>query len=206
MHDGVAIPGTAADTFRGLRVLELSTTIAGPYRGVILADQGAEVVKIERPGRGDDARAMPPHLGPDSAVFQAVNRNKRGVVLDLKSRRGRQAFLRLADRSDVVLQNYRPGVVDALGIGPEAVLARNPEALYCSISAFGNAGSAAGFPGYDPLIQAFTGMMSMTGEPGREPVRTAASVIDLATGSPVLSGPPRPSPRPTRAFARGTGG
>jgi crotonobetainyl-CoA:carnitine CoA-transferase CaiB-like acyl-CoA transferase len=182
MNDGAAAQVRAAETFSGLRVLELTTTIAGPYCGVILADQGAEVVKVERPGRGDDAREMPPHRGTDSAVFEAVNRNKRGVVLDLKSSKGRAAFLRLADRSDVVVQNSRPGVVDELGIGPEAVLARNPGAVYCSISAFGDAGSAAGLPGYDPLIQAFTGMMSMTGEPGREPVRAAASVIDLATG------------------------
>jgi crotonobetainyl-CoA:carnitine CoA-transferase CaiB-like acyl-CoA transferase len=182
VHDGATEPGKVTETFSGLRVLELSTTIAGPYCGMILADQGADVVKVERPGRGDDARAMPPHLDTDSAVFQAVNRNKRGVVLDLKSPSGREAFLRLADRCDVVVQNYRPGVVDDLRVGPKAVLARNPGVLYCSISAFGDAGSAAGFPGYDPLIQAFTGMMSMTGEPGREPVRTAASVIDLATG------------------------
>lgn len=172
----------ADETYRGLRVLELTTTIAGPYCGMILADQGADVVKVERPGRGDDARQMPPHRDGDSAVFHAVNRNKRGVVLDLKSDHGREAFLRLADSADVVLQNYRPGVVEDLGIGFAAVHERNPGAIYCSVSAFGDTGSAAGFPGYDPLIQAFTGMMSMTGEPGREPVRAAASVVDLTTG------------------------
>ncbi len=169
-------------TFAGLRVLELTTTIAGPYGAMVLADLGADVVKVERPGGGDDARSMPPHLGADSAVFHAMNRNKRSVVLDLKDSAGREAFLRLADGADVVMQSYRPGAVDALGVGWADVHARNPAAVYCSVSAFGSSGAAAGLPGYDPLIQAFTGMMSMTGEPGGAPVRAAASLIDLSTG------------------------
>lgn len=173
---------TAVTTFSGLRVLELTTTIAGPYCAMILADLGADVIKVERPGGGDDARSMPPHRGSESVVFHAVNRNKRSVVLDLKSPDGRDAFLRLAERSDVVIQSYRPGAADALGLGWDAVHARNPAAVYCSVSAFGSSGSAAGLPGYDPLIQAFTGMMSMTGEPGGAPVRAAASLIDLSTG------------------------
>ena len=173
---------TSATTFTGLRVLELTTTIAGPYSAMILADLGADVVKVERPGGGDDARSMPPHRGSESVVFHAVNRNKRSVVLDLKSAAGREAFLRLAESADVVVQSYRPGAADALGLGWPDVHARNPAAVYCSVSAFGSSGSAAGLPGYDPLIQAFTGMMSMTGEPGGAPVRAAASLIDLSTG------------------------
>lgn len=173
---------TSATTFSGLRVLELTTTIAGPYCAMILADLGADVIKVERPGSGDDARSMPPHRGTESVVFHAVNRNKRSVVLDLKGLEGRDAFLRLVERSDVVVQSYRPGAADALGLGWDVVHARNPAAVYCSISAFGSSGSAAGLPGYDPLIQAFTGMMSMTGEPGGAPVRAAASLIDLSTG------------------------
>jgi crotonobetainyl-CoA:carnitine CoA-transferase CaiB-like acyl-CoA transferase len=171
-----------AATYRGVRVVELSTTISGPYCGMILADQGADVIKVERPGRGDDARAMPPHVSGRSAVFHAVNRNKRSVVLDLKSDAGRAAFLALTGRADVVIQNYRPGVVEQLGIGPADIRDRNPGAVYCSISAFGSGSSAAGLAGYDPLIQAFTGMMSMTGEPSGSPVRIAPSVIDLTTG------------------------
>jgi crotonobetainyl-CoA:carnitine CoA-transferase CaiB-like acyl-CoA transferase len=111
-------PPSSSDTYRGLRVVELTTTIAGPYSAMILADLGADVIKVERPGGGDDARAMPPHRGADSAVFHAVNRNKRSLVLDLKDAEGRDAFLRLADTADVVVQSYRPGAVEALGGRP----------------------------------------------------------------------------------------
>lgn len=173
---------TTAQTYAGLRVLELTTTIAGPFCAMILGDLGADVVKVERPGRGDDARSMPPHVAGESAVFHSVNRGKRSVVLDLTSAAGREAFLRLADGADVVVQGFRPGAADRLGVGFDAVHRRNPEAVYCSVSAFGASGAGAGLPGYDPLIQAFTGMMSMTGEPGRPPVRAAASLIDLSTG------------------------
>ncbi|MFC4948716.1 CaiB/BaiF CoA transferase family protein [Pseudonocardia sp. GCM10023141] len=178
---------SSATTYTGLRVVELTTTIAGPYCAMILGDLGADVIKVERPGGGDDARSMPPHrTTPDgrdeSAVFHAVNRNKRSVVLDLKTDAGREAFLRLADGADVVVQSYRPGAADALGVGFDVVRARNPRAVYCSVSAFGSSGAAAGLPGYDPLIQAFSGLMSMTGEPGGAPVRVAASLIDLTTG------------------------
>jgi crotonobetainyl-CoA:carnitine CoA-transferase CaiB-like acyl-CoA transferase len=151
------------DTYAGLRVLELTTTIAGPYCAMILGDLGADVVKVERPGAGDDARGMPPHRDGESAVFHAVNRGKRSVVLDLKRPDGREAFLRLAETADVVVQSYRPGVAESLGVGAAAVHARNPRAVYCSVSAFGDTGTAARLPGYDPLIQAFTGLMSMTG-------------------------------------------
>ncbi|MDT7704977.1 MAG: hypothetical protein QOG20_584 [Pseudonocardiales bacterium] len=175
---------SSSTTYSGLRVVELTTTIAGPYCAMILGDLGADVIKVERPGGGDDARSMPPHRvgSGESAVFHAVNRNKRSVVLDLKSDAGREAFLRLCDTADVVVQSYRPGAADALGVGFEAVHARNPRAVYCSVSAFGSSGAAAGLPGYDPLIQAFSGLMSMTGEPGGAPVRVAASLIDLTTG------------------------
>ncbi|WP_220187117.1 CaiB/BaiF CoA transferase family protein [Pseudonocardia pini] len=177
---------SSAETFEGIRVLELTTTIAGPYSAMILADLGAEVIKVERPGGGDDARSMPPHRGTgpeaESSVFHAVNRNKRSIVLDLKDPAGREAFLRLAETADVVVQSYRPGAADKLGLGWADVHARNPRAVYCSVSAFGDSGAAAGLPGYDPLIQAFTGMMSMTGQPGGAPVRVAPSLTDLTTG------------------------
>jgi CoA:oxalate CoA-transferase len=173
---------SSAESLAGVRVVELTTTIAGPYCAMILADLGADVIKVERPDGGDDARSMPPHSGEESAVFHAVNRNKRSVVLNLKDSAGRDAFLRLAESADVVVQSYRPGVADKLGVGWEDVHERNPRAVYCSVSAFGDGGAGAGLPGYDPLIQAFTGMMSMTGEPGGPPVRAAASLTDLTTG------------------------
>lgn len=169
-------------TYAGLRVLELATTIAGPFSTMILADLGADVIKVERPGRGDDARGMPPHWDGESTVYLAINRNKRSLALDLKRPEGREAFLRLAERADVVIQSFRPGAAERLGLGFEHVRARNPSVVYCSVSAFGSAGSAAGLPGYDPLIQAFTGLMSMTGHEGAPPVRVAASLIDLTTG------------------------
>jgi crotonobetainyl-CoA:carnitine CoA-transferase CaiB-like acyl-CoA transferase len=172
----------ASQTYAGLRVLELATTIAGPFCSMILADLGADVVKIERPHKGDDARAMPPHWHGESTVFLAVNRNKRSVVLDVKTRVGREAFLRLAADADVVVQSFRPGTAERLGVGYDDLLERNPAIVYCQVSAFGAAGSAAGLPGYDPLIQAFTGIMSMTGHAGGPPVRVAPSLIDLSTG------------------------
>ena len=172
----------AAGTYAGLRVLELATTIAGPFSTMILADLGADVIKVERPGQGDDARGMPPHWNGESTVFLAVNRNKRSLALDLKRPEGREAFMRLAANADVVVQSFRPGAAERLGLGFDDVRARNPAIVYCSISAFGTSGSAAGLPGYDPLIQAFTGLMSMTGHPGLPPARVAASVIDLTTG------------------------
>jgi crotonobetainyl-CoA:carnitine CoA-transferase CaiB-like acyl-CoA transferase len=148
----------------------------------VLADLGADVVKVERPGRGDDARAMPPHWDGESTVFLAVNRNKRSLAIDLKTREGRNAFLRLAERADVVVQSFRPGAAERLGLGFDDLRERNPSIVYCAISAFGSGGSLAGMPGYDPLIQAFSGLMSMTGQPGAPPSRVAASLIDLTTG------------------------
>jgi crotonobetainyl-CoA:carnitine CoA-transferase CaiB-like acyl-CoA transferase len=173
---------TPAAAFPGLRVLELTTTIAGPYCGMILGTLGADVVKVERPGVGDDARAMPPRLGKDSSVFHAVNAGKRSLVLDLREPDGRDAFLRLATSADVVVQNFKPGTAEALGVGYDDVRARNPAIVYCSISAFGSSGSGAALPGYDPIVQAFCGLISMTGEPEGNPVRVAASLIDLTTG------------------------
>jgi crotonobetainyl-CoA:carnitine CoA-transferase CaiB-like acyl-CoA transferase len=173
----------SSETYAGLKVVELTTTIAGPYSAMILADLGADVIKVERPGRGDDARHMPPHQGTDSAVFHAVNRNKRSIAIDVKDPAGKEAFLRLAETADVLVQSFRPGAVDALGLGYAEVSARNPRIVYCSVSAFGDGEAAGGLPGYDPLIQAFCGLMSMTGQPDSEPVRVAASLIDLNTGS-----------------------
>jgi len=173
---------TTASTYAGLKVLELATTIAGPFSTMILADLGADVIKVERPEQGDDARAMPPYWDGESTVFLATNRNKRSLALDLKAPGGRDAFLRMAATADVVVQSFRPGAAERLGLGFDDVREHSPAIVYCSISAFGTSGSAAGLPGYDPLIQAFSGLMSMTGHPGMPPARVAASLIDLSTG------------------------
>jgi CoA:oxalate CoA-transferase len=173
---------TVQQTYTGLRVLELGAVIAGPFTAMILADLGADVVKVENPDGGDDSRRMPPQFGDQSALYQAMNRNKRSLVLDLKSEAGRDAVLRLVNRADVVIESFRPGVSDRLGIGYEALRRRNPALIYCAISAFGESPSGRGLPGYDPLIQAFSGLMSMTGDPEAPPARVAASVIDLTTG------------------------
>lgn len=168
-------------TLSGVRVVELATTIAGPYCAMVLADLGADVVKVERPDGGDDVRAMPPHADGLSTVFASVNRNKRSVALDLRESDAREAFLGLVEAADVVVQGFRPGAAVRLGLGHHDLVQRNPRLVHCDVSAFGDAAGGAR-AGYDPLLQAFTGMMSMTGEPGGQPVRVAASLIDLTTG------------------------
>jgi len=173
---------TVQETYQELRVLELGSVIAGPFAAMIFADLGANVVKIESPNGGDDSRRVPPNFGTQSTLYQTMNRNKRSLVLNLKSAQGRDALLRLADKADVVIESFRPGVSDRLGIGYAELHKRNPKIIYCSVSAFGESPSGRGLPGYDPLIQAFVGLMSMTGDPSAPPARVAASVIDLTTG------------------------
>ena len=169
-------------TYVGLRILELGSVIAGPFASMIFGDLGADVVKIEGPNGGDDSRRVPPNLGTQSTLYQTMNRNKRSLVLNLKSAQGRDILMRLADKADVIIESFRPGVSDRLGIGYADLRKRNPKIIYCAISAFGESPSGRGLPGYDPLIQAFVGLMSMTGDPGAPPARVAASVIDLTTG------------------------
>jgi len=166
----------------GVLVVELGHSVAGPCAGQILGDLGAEVVKIEKP-QGDDARKWgPPFLDGVAATFQSLNRNKRSAVCDLRDETQRSA---LADfivaRADVVLQNLRPGQLDALGLGAAALLERKPSLVYCNLGAFGTRGPLAGQPGYDPLMQAFGGIMSVVGEEGRPPVRVGPSIIDMGT-------------------------
>jgi crotonobetainyl-CoA:carnitine CoA-transferase CaiB-like acyl-CoA transferase len=169
----------------GVRVIEVGQALAGPLAGVLLADMGADVIKIEKPEGGDDARIWGPPYGPDgetSLYFYSQNRNKRSVVLDLKLAADIETLNTLCETADILIQNLRPGVVDEIGIGPEAMLARHPRLIYCSIWAFGYQGPLRMKPGFDPLLQAYGGMMSVTGRPEDPPTFCGASINDKATG------------------------
>ncbi|MEV5751329.1 CaiB/BaiF CoA-transferase family protein [Actinoallomurus sp. NPDC052308] len=167
----------------GVRVLELSRILSGPFAGMILADLGAEVIKVEDTRKGDDTRQWgPPFQGDDATYFLSINRNKRSISVDLKTDKGREAVQRLADRADVVLENFRPGTAARLGFGYEELSARNPGLVYASISGFGQTGPYAERAGYDLIAQAMSGIMSVTGEADGSPVRMGTSAADLGAG------------------------
>jgi formyl-CoA transferase len=171
-----------AAALEGVRIADFSHVIAGPYCTMILADLGADVVKIEPPS-GDAARAYnSPDLGGDSTVFLSYNRNKRSVVLDLSIEEGRQVARDIVARSDVLVENFASGVMQRLGLDYAAAEKINPSLIYCSISAYGRSGSYAGRAGYDQVVQAESGFMSLNGYPGMEPLRTPLAMIDLTTG------------------------
>jgi crotonobetainyl-CoA:carnitine CoA-transferase CaiB-like acyl-CoA transferase len=167
----------------GLVVIELGHSVAAPFAGQILADLGAEVIKVEKP-EGDDARHWgPPFWEGASASFQPLNRNKKSVVCELRDAQQLAALkLLIRDRADIVLQNLRPGQVEKFGLDGATLLAGKPGLIYCNLGAFGRTGPFKDRPGYDPLMQAFGGIMSTTGEPGRPPVRVGASIVDMGTG------------------------
>jgi crotonobetainyl-CoA:carnitine CoA-transferase CaiB-like acyl-CoA transferase len=167
----------------GLVVVDLTQNVAGPFCTQILGDMGAEIVKVERPGRGDDARAWaPPWWGEESAVFMAFNRNKRSLALDIKRDGGLEVLRRLVGRADVFVQSLRAGAIAELGLDFPAASALNPRLVYCSITAYGSRGPLADRPGYDPLMQAYAGLMSVNGHPGQEPARVGTSIVDMGTG------------------------
>jgi crotonobetainyl-CoA:carnitine CoA-transferase CaiB-like acyl-CoA transferase len=167
----------------GVRVIDLTQNVAGPYCTQILGDMGAEIFKIERPGRGDDTRDWrPPEMGGQSSTFLALNRNKRSLCVDLDSAEGVEVVKRLAADADVIIHSMKPGSAEARGLGHAELAAANPKLIYCAISAFGGVGPLGDRPGYDPLMQAFTGIMSTTGHEGDEPVRVGVSLIDMGTG------------------------
>ncbi len=167
----------------GLVVADLTQNVAGPFCTQILGDMGAEVVKIERPGRGDDARAWgPPWWGDESATFMAFNRNKRSLALDLKRDGGLEVLRRLVARADVFVQSLRAGASAELGLDFAGATRLNGRLVYCSITAFGDRGPLAHLPGYDPLMQAYGGLMSVNGHPGQEPARVGTSIVDMSTG------------------------
>ena len=173
---------TLQTTYQGLRVLDLSTNIAGPFAAMILGDLGADVVKVERPPGGDDTRTLPPQWKGQGTVFLAVNRNKRSVVLDVKTPEGRDALLKLVSRCDIVIESFPPGVGSQLALTYGEFRAARPGIIVGSVSAFGAGQLGAKIPGYDALVQAVSGMMSFTGEPGGPTVRLAPSLLDLTTG------------------------
>lgn len=167
----------------GIRVLDLTRVLAGPYCTMFLGDLGAEVVKVEQPGVGDDTRGWgPPFTGGESAYFLCVNRNKKGVTVDLKSKEGIALVRRLAEHADVLIENFRPGAMERLGLGEKDLRAANPRLIYASLSGFGADGPMSDAPGYDLIVQAWGGLMSITGPADGEPSKVGVAIIDLVAG------------------------
>ncbi len=166
----------------GIKVLDLSRVLAGPFCGALLGDMGADVVKVEDPAVGDESRTWPPHKDGESAGYIVNNRNKRGISVNLKTPDGVAVVKRLAKHADVLIENFRTGTMEEFGLGYDALAADNPRLVYCSVSAFGRTGPRAEGAGYEALMQAFSGIMSITGEPGGAPVRCGVSFLDLTTG------------------------
>jgi crotonobetainyl-CoA:carnitine CoA-transferase CaiB-like acyl-CoA transferase len=182
--DNPGSPAEAPSALPGLRILDFSRVLAGPFATMLLADLGADVIKIERPGSGDETRAWgPPYDSAGrSTYFDAVNRNKSSLVLDLASPAGLASARALAADADVLVENFRPGLLDGLGLGYEELRAANPRLIYCSITGFGRTERAAAVPGYDLLVQALGGLMSITGEPSREPQKVGVALVDVLAG------------------------
>ncbi len=167
----------------GIRVIDLSRVVSGPFCTMTLADMGADVIKLEEPGRGDESRAFgPPFLGGESPYFLSINRNKRSCTVNLKSDDGKAILWRLLGTADVVIENFRPGAMQRLGFGFDAVSARHPRVVYCSISGFGDSGPDATRPGYDLIVQGESGLMDLTGEADGPPTRIGTSIADLSSG------------------------
>lgn len=166
----------------GITILDLTHVLAGPFASHTLADLGAKVIKLERPGSGDDTRAFPPFVAGESAYFAALNAGKASITLDLKAAEDRAIFESLLQRADVVLENYRPGVMERLGYGWDALHAKHPRLIYGAVSGFGHTGPDAAKPAYDMVVQARGGVMSITGEEGGPPVRVGASIGDIVAG------------------------
>ena len=167
------------DALLGMRILDLSRVLAGPYCSMLLADMGADVIKLEIPGRGDDSRQFPPFKGGESLYYVNMNRGKRSITLNLKHPEGRRVFLELVKRCDVLLENFRPGTMDRLGIGYPTLKEVNPRLVYASISGFGQTGPYRSRPGYDIIGQAMGGLMSITGWPDSPPTRVGTAIGDI---------------------------
>ncbi|XP_070842737.1 succinate--hydroxymethylglutarate CoA-transferase [Chaetodon trifascialis] len=175
--------GGRVGPLEGVRVLDLSRVLAGPFATMILGDLGAEVIKVERPGAGDDTRAWgPPFVGTESAYFLSVNRNKKSISVDLKHPRGANIIQELAAVCDVLVENYLPGKLQQMGLGYDQLSRENPQLIYCSISGYGQTGPQSQSPGYDSIASAVSGMMHITGPEDGEPVRPGVAMTDLSTG------------------------
>ena len=173
------MPGPLHD----IRVLDLSRVLAGPYAAMTLGDLGADVIKIEQPGEGDETRAWgPPWAGGESAYYLSVNRNKRGITLNLKTEGGRRVFLDLVRRGDVLIENFKRGTLERMGLDDETLWAANPRLIHASITGFGPVGPYADYPGYDFVVQAMAGIMSITGEPEGEPMKVGVAIVDITAG------------------------
>ncbi len=166
----------------GIRVIDLSRVLAGPFCGAILGDMGADVIKVEDTKKGDEVRAWPTQKEGESACFLVNNRNKRGMAVDMKKPEGVEVIRRLARDADVLIENFRTGTMEEFGLSHEKLSEMNPKLIYCAISAFGRSGPRAQEGGYEALMQAFTGVMSITGEPDGSPVRCGVAFLDLTTG------------------------
>ncbi len=174
---------------QGLKVLDLTRVLAGPYCAMMLGDMGADVVKLERPGSGDDTRRFgPPFINGESAYFMSVNRSKRSLTLDLKNKHGIEVLRRLIEKADVLLENFRPGQMEAFGLGYEAAKKINPRLIFCSISGYGHTGPDAKLPGYDLIIQGEGGVASLTGDAGGPPYKVGTSQADIVAGMMAFQG------------------
>ncbi len=167
---------------QGIIMLDLTRVLAGPYCSMILSDLGVDTVKIEKPGQGDDARSFPPFIGKESAYFANINRNKRSLTLDLKTEKGKEIFKLMDEKSDIVLENYRPGVMDKLGLGYNELSKTNPGLIYAVCSGYGHTGPYRERAAYDMIIQAMGGIMSITGPDEEHASRVGTSIVDIATG------------------------
>jgi crotonobetainyl-CoA:carnitine CoA-transferase CaiB-like acyl-CoA transferase len=172
----------------GIRVLDLTRVLAGPFCTMTLADMGAEVIKVEEPGKGDDTRRWPPFVGGEATYFMAVNRGKKSVTLNLKKPEGLDVLRALVRKSDVVVENFRPGTMDRLGLGWKALSRLNPRLIYCSISGFGESGPEAHRAGYDLIVQGESGIMDLTGFSDGPPVKVGNSIADLVAGMSAAHG------------------
>lgn len=166
-------------SLEGLKVLDLSRVLAGPYCTMLLADLGATIIKVEQPGSGDDSRAFAPFIGKESAYFMSLNRGKKSICLNLKHEKDREVFWELVKTCDILVENYRPGTMEKLGLGYEELKKANPRIIYAAISGFGHTGPYSQYPAYDMIVQAMGGVMSITGEQGRPPVRVGTSIGDI---------------------------
>jgi crotonobetainyl-CoA:carnitine CoA-transferase CaiB-like acyl-CoA transferase len=171
-----------------VRVLDLTRVLAGPFCSMILGDMGAEVIKIEEPGKGDDTRSWPPFVGGEATYFMSVNRNKQSLTLNLKAEQGRAILQKLARKSDVVLENFRAGTMERLGLGYKTLAKLNPKLVYCSISGFGESGPESSRAGYDLVVQAESGIMDITGFEDGPPVKVGTSIADLVAGMSAAHG------------------